>query len=560
MKKIYKVLEKFTNLTLRQKNFVFIAFLISLLLLILYFVISSAHKGYIFQSQKDYEVTLDGFYENYTSNLAKFYSALSFEGIDDEFLAQIKSKNTNSLLYKINKSYNNIKSNDENLIKIELFLVKDSILVEQKSVKFVNFAQTSPALSNINFSKRSFVEVVKYGGELAHVINIAVYDKHEIVAVLRYFISYEKLVVSIYKFDKTIVEFKQNKQLNSTNFPAQTRVLKDGFGNPLSKVWFYHDIEKSISSYNETMKNYIYISVVLFVLTVLMVNFIFTYLTSKLEKSEAKLLVLNKNLAKEVKIQSEAKFEILKKSMKEAKEKEQMMLHQARLATIGEMIANIAHQWRQPLTALGAIFIYLDMFFEKNDLKNEKISQKISSANSLLSFMSNTIDDFRNFYKTNKTKEIFFLSEVINQAIGIFSGSLKNYAISLKLDINDSKIYAFKNELAHVIVNLISNSKDAFLEKDIKDRTIMIKTYIILDEIHLEIIDNAGGIDESILSKIFEPYFSTKDKKFGTGMGLYISKIIVENSINGKILATNIKNGMKFEIILKNGLQKDENV
>lgn len=236
---------------------------------------------------------------------------------------------------------------------------------------------------------------------------------------------------------------------------------------------------------------------------------------------------------------------MLKKIVEDQNEKEKLLIHQNKLASMGEMINNIAHQWRQPLTHLSFINMDLELASSENKLASSYLVRKLHESNQQIEFMSHTIDNFRDFYKPNKEKEHFYLSESITQALAIMKPLLHKHKITLRFNIIvDKETYAYKNELAQVMLNLITNAKDALLLNEVQNPYIEIK----LDKNTITIEDNAEGIDQNVIDDVFNPYFTTKEK--GSGIGLYMSKMIVESHFKGKISVENSRNGACFKIIL----------
>jgi PAS domain S-box-containing protein len=235
----------------------------------------------------------------------------------------------------------------------------------------------------------------------------------------------------------------------------------------------------------------------------------------------------------------------------ELKHKDAVIRIQSRHAAMGEMIGMIAHQWRQPISviAMAANNMLLDIMLDDFDPnKAEKVSQTILQQTSHL---SKTIDDFRNFFKPDKEVSKVKLQNIMEETISIVKESLKNNHIKLTTSYNsDSLVDAYSRELMQVFVNIINNSKDAILSNKIKEPTIQIKIYDDEKYVNTEICDNAKGIDDNILTKIFEPYFTTKDEKTGTGLGLYMSKMIVEDHLHGMIEVYNDAKGACFRIKL----------
>lgn len=237
--------------------------------------------------------------------------------------------------------------------------------------------------------------------------------------------------------------------------------------------------------------------------------------------------------------------------IQEAKQKDKKILEQAKLARIGSMISMIAHQWRQPLTQLSSILMELETATRFKNVNENHIYSAIEKSDKMIEFMSNTIDDFRNFYKPDKIKEEFLVSQACSKAINIIDATLKNFGIKLNVNIkNDKKVYGYPTEFAQVILNLLSNAKDILVEKEIKNPRIdmSIDSKGVLSIITIK--DNAGGIDEKNQELIFDPYYSTKDSSKGTGLGLYISKLIIERNMGGELSVYNDEEGAVFKIII----------
>ena len=229
------------------------------------------------------------------------------------------------------------------------------------------------------------------------------------------------------------------------------------------------------------------------------------------------------------------KFKLLKD---ESEQHRQIIIQQSKLASMGEMLGNIAHQWRQPLTRLSYIFMNIEEIDNKKELR-----QKISEGTTQLEFMSKTIDEFRDFYAPNKKKELFSIAKESQNAIDIMYDTLIDLGIECKLIVKeDIEVKNYKNQFAQVLINLLSNAKDAHIANKTQKPIITVR----IDKNSITIEDNAGGIDSNIMYKIFEPYFTTKQSH--GGIGLYMSKMIVEKNMGGKLDVKNSSLGAVFSI------------
>lgn len=229
---------------------------------------------------------------------------------------------------------------------------------------------------------------------------------------------------------------------------------------------------------------------------------------------------------------------------------EKMIIQQSKFVKSGEMIANITHQFRQPLNNISYILINLKKRFENKNLDEIYFDKKFIQANEQLQFLSKTIDDFKDFYIDTKEKKLFKIKETLLNATTILSADLKTHNINLDLEFetyDEIEVFGVKNELTQVLISIISNAIDVL--KNIKNPQIKIKVLSNNAEVIVKIEDNGGGIKTKNLKKVFEPYFSTKDE--GTGIGLYLSKMIIEESFGGKILVENQKEGAMFSLFIE---------
>jgi len=215
------------------------------------------------------------------------------------------------------------------------------------------------------------------------------------------------------------------------------------------------------------------------------------------------------------------------------KNKEEVMLHQTKMASLGEMIENIAHQWRQPLSSISTTSSGLKLQKEFNQLTDKKLNDSLDYITETTKFLSETIDDFQNYLKKDKLKKEFNVLNSIEKVISLIKGSFVNSIITIKKDLNDCLVYSYENELNQVLLNILSNAKDALDSIDEKTKYIYISSHMIEEYAVIEIIDNGGGIEKDIINRVFDPYFTTKHKSQGTGLGLYMTHNIVTDSIKG---------------------------
>lgn len=232
---------------------------------------------------------------------------------------------------------------------------------------------------------------------------------------------------------------------------------------------------------------------------------------------------------------------------------QELMFQQSKLASMGEMIGNIAHQWRQPLNSLALNLFAIEKKFHTDAVNKDLFHTFVEESQKTIQHMSTTIDDFRDFFNPNKAKKLFKLSFVIDKTISFVHDSFKNHGITIYYDDkSDLEIFGYENEFAQVLINVFNNSKDAILKKKREGGFIRVAvTHSNENTAIITITDNGGGAPDEIINRAFEPYFTTKEKKDGTGIGLYMSKMIIENSMGGFIKMASIPHGMQTEISLQ---------
>ena len=254
---------------------------------------------------------------------------------------------------------------------------------------------------------------------------------------------------------------------------------------------------------------------------------------SRRKKLELELHSLNENLKQEIEKRTN---EILKK--------DKMLQEQAKLAAMGEMVGAIAHQWRQPLNSLNIHIQNLDDDYAEGLIDEEFIDNFIAKQTQTINFMSKTIDDFRNFFRIDKVKQKFSVKQSIEKTLSLVNAQLTSNNIQTTLEGEDFNLEGIESEFQQVILNIITNAKDAIVQNHIEHG----KIDIILKPQQIIIRDNAGGIPKEVINRIFEPYFTTKEQGMGTGVGLYMSKIIIEQNMGGHLHVNNTQEGAEFII------------
>ncbi|PZN81789.1 MAG: hypothetical protein DM484_07605 [Candidatus Methylumidiphilus alinenensis] len=261
-------------------------------------------------------------------------------------------------------------------------------------------------------------------------------------------------------------------------------------------------------------------------------------LEAKIAESTAALKNLNEALEQRV-------WEETEKN----RQKDAMLIQQSRLAAMGEMIGNIAHQWRQPLNALGLILANIKDAADYKELTPEYLESLVRDGERLIQKMSTTIDDFRHFFRPQKRAEPFNLSTAIKEALSLVEASFRNNNIEFKLELEeDILIVGFANEFSQVLINLLNNAQDAILSRHSPNGSVTVRLCRDALLAVVTVTDNGGGIPPAVMEKIFEPYFSTK--RMGTGIGLYMSKMIIEKSMRGTLGVRNVDCGAEFTLSL----------
>jgi signal transduction histidine kinase len=227
------------------------------------------------------------------------------------------------------------------------------------------------------------------------------------------------------------------------------------------------------------------------------------------------------------------------------------MLHQSRKAQMGEMISVIAHQWRQPLGVISSVTGQVEMNIELDLLEKEQLKKSMHKINTTVEHLSSTMNQFTSFFNPNKKAQWTSFSSIVEHSMNIIGSSLKNKGINIEVKISkEEHIISFEDELIQVLMDMLKNSADFFTQNSIENPSIILEQYINEEFVCLSITDNAGGIKDEVLENLFDPYFSTKKNETGSGLGLHMSKMIVQDHCNGKIEVEQREGGARFIICL----------
>ncbi len=353
------------------------------------------------------------------------------------------------------------------------------------------------------------------------------------------------------------IEFENNKYKK-----YETNINDSISGGQIGNLVFYYRDSFHYISLLKNYQDFLFGMLVLFIISLFIIIFSIRKQIEPLQK--LKNFMLNYTLKSSDKIKqidgnneiaviNNTTKEMLSKIELEVEKRllyEKELMHKNRLASMGEMIDNIAHQWRQPLMNINSVFLNIDRAYELKKLDSNYLDEKINEGTNIVSHMSQTIEDFRYFLNPKKEKKDFYAASCIEKASKLLEGSLKN----IDIQINSKGIYfvqGYENEFIQVIMSILNNSVDIFKQKDIEDKSIYIDIKEENTNVLISISDNAGGIKPELVDRVFEPYFTTKHKFGGTGLGLYMAKIII-NSMDGEIGIKNNKknNGVEVSITL----------
>jgi PAS domain S-box-containing protein len=500
--------------------------------------------------------------------------------LKEKLLQKIYNQNFNEeeylFIYKI-KSLNNIKTQSELLIEKHLNTSRYDLEAVKKLMIQTNYKGNDYIFYNSyqNLVYGTFLVRLRYfiavGVNLSHINKIV--EKEKAISLDNMYSKIAKLVIIITiitiiffllsilftkKIARIFKQYKHNVILNEEKYSLLFNHSNDAFiiskiHNTYANIISCNKTALKVSSYKEDEligKDFFSLFVDLDLDTILKNKSLIKTVELTNKNGEIRTIELN------IITNSVDKKDLLFASLRDITERtllrieknrqENILIQKSKMAAMGEMIGNIAHQWRQPLSQVSGLFFDIESAYEYNELNKKYLKDRVEEANDLLEYMSKTIDDFRNFFKPNSIKDNFLVIDSVNSALKIVNSTLSFHKI--QIDISDNleyKIHGYKNEYSQAIVNIISNAKDILIDRKIVNPCI--KIYMTDNNSTLCIEDNAGGVDKDIINKIFDPYFTTKFD-YGTGIGLYMTKLIIEEKMNGLIKVENKEHGAVFSI------------
>ncbi len=504
--------------------------------------VSEAREPFTFKSRNDEAIDISAEYWKIISSKLD----LKYKNIFDETfkhqINNIKNKE-NDLIYSVGETHDrkeySIFSKEYAKFPISIATKKDenfieniSILTNKKIAVGDNF--TAHNIIKSKYPNMDFILVnsVKEGLEL--VSKNKAYAFIDIQPVLFYNIAkygFDDLKVSgntgldfsikfMIRDDYVILESILNKAISSISINELNEIITK-WNNVQFQTNFNYELFLQIFAV-------VFLIILAFVYRTLTLKNLNKTLTIKVEEKTKKLNDMNKNLEN-----------LVEKKTTELIQKENILNHQSKMAAMGEMIENIAHQWRQPLSLISTAATGAKLKKDFGNLSDSDFYETMDIINNSAQHLSNTIDDFRNFFSNEKKASFFDVNTPIEKVLYLVSSKLKNRKIEIIKNTQKIEIIGLINEFIQVLVNIINNALDAFEENNLEKKLIFIDIYKEENNLILKIKDNAGGIKETIINRIFEPYFTTKHKSQGTGIGLYMSNEIIKKHMNGNISVSN---------------------
>ena len=237
------------------------------------------------------------------------------------------------------------------------------------------------------------------------------------------------------------------------------------------------------------------------------------------------------------------------RGVEELRQKEMLLIQQSRMAAMGEMLVNIAHHWRQPLNVVGLKMQQLALAYEFGEFSKELLDSKVAEAMGILQNLSKSIDEFQAITAPDREKSLFSVSKVISDVLLLTRDGFNAAGVAIEAQCNgEPQINGYANQFTQVLLNILINASDAFREKGAADARILLRSWVEDSRTIVTITDNAGGIREEILERIFDAYFTTKEQGKGTGVGLFMAKTLVEKKMGGRLTVRNVEGGAEFRI------------
>jgi signal transduction histidine kinase len=332
----------------------------------------------------------------------------------------------------------------------------------------------------------------------------------------------------------------EHKPLKEDKFLTKTSYIKglDSWEWIIGKGFYQDDMEKIIEEKTQKLNNEFHRKIINIISSALILTIILLLISLYLSK------IIEKKFSRH-------KKEIQKYIDENAKQ-QHILAQQSKMAAMGEMLGNIAHQWRQPLSVITTAATGMRLQKEFDSLDDETFERSIDNITESAQYLSKTIDDFRNFFKTDKSETSFYINETFEKVFKLTKSQFKNHEIQFIKNIQEFQIFGLENEFIQALINILNNSRDALIEKE-APRLIFIDAYVENNKAIIKIKDNAGGIDEKIIDKVCEPYFTTKHQSKGTGIGLYMTEEIIVKHMHGNFIIKNIET--KYENITYKGVQ-----
>jgi len=543
-----------------------------------------ASLGNLFKSQKS--VTRDQFKKFVTPSLSKYESIQALEWIPripDDLRAQYEEQASKDLNLKFNiKSKNSEGKMAREITKNEYFPVYyvEPLLGNLKAVGF-DLSSSATRLKSLNASRQTKKSaatariklVQEKGQQFGFLVFLPVWESDQ-EKILKGF------ALGVYRvgdmLDTALRNVKAQSGLLDIWLVDTTDASSSSSSSTSAKNLLYTNtklevVEKSSKNANIFIegrtwtlfvkpsaeflrKNSNSLPTIAFIATFIMIMLIGYIISLKtLKAKELELLVKEKTQDLEKSYKEIEDFNInlthkVESAVKENQQKDRLLLEQSKLAAMGEMIGAIAHQWRQPLNALAMRIQFIEDDFDDDIIDKTYIKEHSDESMKLVNFMSKTIDDFRNFFTIDKIKGDFTVKEKIDETVNMLSGQLNNHNISVEINDADFSVNGYSSEFQQVVLNIINNAKDAMIENEMEEGKIQIHLLESEGKGQVRIKDNAGGIPQEVIKRIFEPYYTTKEQGKGTGLGLYMSKMIIEDNMKGLLRVENVEDGAMFII------------